>query len=369
MRHNKDFRKSAAIVIFLAFIPILAHAQTVSYRDGISMIAGNISDKVDRGNIVALVDFQSSSKQFSDTVIDDLTGRLIANNVRIVERRNIEHVMREQNFQYSGNVSDASMVSLGKMLGAYAIVVGSGENMADYYRMSFRMLAVETAEVLMLTTINVNYNSAMMRLLQGKTSGASEIGSSHFLIGARLGPGFGINTADEDMVGTGFTPNEKSNITLNATLYGAFKFNHQWSIQPELNFMINNGMEISGQGNKINIQYPTMDIPLLVRWNFVQSPVLAGVILGPYISLPIGKLNLTVDNKGSALDMNGYSFGVTGGLTVGYKLGPGHIAADARFMNDFSSLFVRNDFGDGMQDAKIMIRRSINLTLGYEISL
>jgi hypothetical protein len=329
----------------------------------------NIKSKIGNDNIVAIVDFQASTEQFKNTVINDLTSRLISNSVRVVERRNIEIVIQEQNFQYSGYVSDESMVSLGKLLGVHAIVVGNGENMADYYRMNFKMLSVETAEILMLSSINIKYDSAMLRQLNQSNSNSTEIGNSRFLIGLRLGPGFQINTADEDMVGTGFTPNEKSNIAFNAVLYGAFKINPAWSIQPELNFTVNNGMEISGQGNIVNIQYPTLDIPLLVRWNFVQSPILTGIVLGPYISLPIGKLNLTVGNSGSALNMNGYSFGITGGFTIGYKLGIGHIAADLRFLNDFSSLFVRNDFGDGMQDAKIMIRRSINLTLGYEISL
>ena len=363
----KNFVKGIGFIVILLFFPIYANAQTISYRDGITMIASNIHSKINQGNIIALVDFEASNRQFADTILNDLASALLASNVRLVERRNIEHIMREQNFQYSGYVSDESMISLGKMLGAYAIIVGSGENLADFYRMSFRMLAVETAEVLMLNTINVRYDATMMRILHNQN--LSDIGSTRFLIGARLGLGFGINTADVDMVGVGFTPNEKSNRTFNSALFGAFKINPHWFIQPEFNFILNNGIEISGQGNTINIEYPTLDIPILVRWNFIQAPVLAGIVLGPYISMPIGKLNLTVDNTGSALEMNGYTFGITGGLTLGYRLGPGFLTADIRYLNDFSSLNVRNDFGDGMQNAKIMIRRSVNLTFGYEISL
>jgi hypothetical protein len=134
-------------------------------------------------------------------------------------------------------------------------------------------------------------------------------------------------------------------------------------------FMLNNGMEISGQGNTITIDYPTLDIPLLVRWNFILKPVLAGIVLGPYISLPLGRLNLSVGDKGSALDTTGYTFGATGGFVIGIKAGPGYITGDLRFLYDFSSLKVQEDFGDGMQDVNIEIRRSINLTIGYELSL
>jgi hypothetical protein len=209
----------------------------------------------------------------------------------------------------------------------------------------------------------------MTRLLNNQAYNTDGIGSTHFLIGARLGIGFEINTADEDMVGTGYSPNEKSNVAFNTTLYSAFKFNDAWLIQPELNFMINNGMKISGHGNTVSIRYNTMDIPVLVRWNFIQRPLVAGIILGPYISLPLGKLNLVIDDKGSALDMTGVTFGFTGGFTIAYKIGPGHIVGDIRYLNDFSSLKVREDFGDGMQDANIEIRRSINVTVGYAFSL
>jgi len=354
--------------VFLVFSSIPSHAQTISYNDSIQLVAQNISQRIGRGDIVAIVDFQASTEQFSNTVINDLTSKLLANKVRVVERRMIDHIMREQNFQYSGYVSDESMVSLGKMLGSSAIVIGNGENLADYYRINFRMLSVETGEILLLLSVDVRYNSTILRLLEQRNN-AVEIGNTRFSVGLRLGPGFEINTADEDMVGTGFTPNEKSNIAFAAALCGAFKINHAWSIQPELIVMLNNGIEISGQGYIVNIQYPTLDIPLLVRWNFIQAPVLASILLGPYLSLPIGKLNLTVDNKGSALDMNGHSFGITGGFSFGYRLGTGHILMDLRYLNDFSSLFVRNDFGEGIQNAKILIRRSINMTFGYEFSL
>ena len=42
---------------------------------------------------------------------------------------------------------------------------------------------------------------------------------------------------------------------------------------------------------------------------------------------------------------------------------------DMRYLNDFKSLYVYEDFGDGLQEANICIRRSVNVTVGYEVSL
>jgi hypothetical protein len=356
-------------MIFTFCLSRNVYGQSVSYNDAVKRIAEKFADKLKPTDIVAIVGFQSAAPQFSSRVIDDLTDALLAGKTRVIDRQNLDKIHGEQDYQYSGHVDEEFAVSLGHELGATVIILGNGENRADYYRLNFRMLNVKTAEILMQSSINAKYDSAMRRLLNEKAYVSSGIGTTHFLIGARLGAGFEINTADEDMVGSGYSPKEKSNTAFNAALYGAFRFNDVWSIQPELNLMLNNGMEISGQGYTVNIDYTTIDIPLLVRWNFIQSPVVAGSVIGPYISLPAGKLNLSVDNKGAALDMNGYSFGVTGGFTLGYKLGPGYITGDVRFMHDFASLIVQEDFGEGLQDAKICIRRSINVTAGYEFSL
>jgi hypothetical protein len=348
----------------------VAHSQSaLSYPKAVKRVAAEIQDRLYPGDTAAFVDFEGSSGGFPETFINDVTGELLKSGLRMVERRNIEQVLAEQDFQLSGYVSDDSLVSIGNMLGAGYVIMGKGENRADYYRLTIKMLSVETAEILMLSSVNLRYDNATRRLLDDTPGGSRGIGATHFGVGARLGAGFQMNTADEDMVGSGFTPKEKSNIAFAAALFGAFKFNDAWAIQPELGITLNNGMEISGQGRVVTIAYPTLDIPLLVRWNFIQRPVLAGFTLGPYVSLPLGKLNLSVDDKGSALDMTGLVFGVSAGLVAGVKAGPGYITGDLRFVHDFSSLKVQEDFSEGVEEANICLRRSISLTLGYEFSL
>jgi TolB-like protein len=365
----------ALLIVFIVLpigLGLAAYGQTtVSYQEGLSLVAERVGAHVTARSVVAVAGFRAATSRFSDRVIDDLIDQLAARGVRILDRQNTEAVRAEQEYQYLGYVDEESAVSLGHELGASAIILGSGENMADYYRMNFRMISVETREILARYSVNVWFDPVMRRLLDERTarSSGTGIGTTHFLIGARLGAGFEINTADEDMVGSGYSPKEQSNTAFNGTLYGAYRFNDVWSAQAELNLMLNNGMEISGQGSVVRIDYTTIDIPALVRWNFIQVPVVAGFIIGPYISFPAGRLNLSADDSGAALDMRGYTLGITGGFALGYRFGPGSLAADVRYLNDFGSLYVREDFGEGMQDANICIRRSINITVGYEFSL
>jgi len=356
-------------LVFLAVFLIIgtkAHTQTVSYADAINRIAFAIEDKLTGNAPVAIIKFDSSSQRFSNRIINDLTETLIKDGKKVVDRQNLDLILKEQNFQLSGYVSDESAVSIGHMLGAQSIIIGSGENMADYYRVQFRMLSVETAVVQSSISQNIRYDTAMRRLLN--TSVSDGIGSTHFAVGGRLGAGFGINTAHSDMVGTGVTPKEKSNITFTGSLFFAWKVTDRFGIQPEIDIMINNGIKATfADGVEMSATYNSLDIPLIFYFNIIHSPVLVRIFAGPYLAIPIGKMNMEISglSGGTSADTKGVTGGVTGGIVIGFRAGPGNIIGDFRYMNDFSEVRV-NYKG---KDMKGFLRRSVNITVGYELSL
>jgi hypothetical protein len=371
------FEKRLLVVMVLFLLPMMAQAKTVSYKNGIKQIAEDIKTAISANDIIALSGFKTTTTQFTDRVISDLTNELMERGVIVVTRKDLDEIRAEQSYQQSGYVDDVSAFEMGRGLGAKAILLCTGENMVDYYRFNFRLLSVETEKVLTVSTIDVRFNSTIRRLINDKAYRSSGIGTTHWLVGARLGPGIEFNTADEDMVDDGFSPKEESNTAFNATLYGAFRFNDMWSVQPEINFMVNNGMKIGDEYDEYsaNVSYTTLDIPLLVRWNFIQSPVLAGVIIGPYISLPISKVKTEFVGEGTIeLDAEWFNFGVTGGFSIGYKVGPGCFIADLRFLHDLNDAFnlrsiqVREET-NGVSLSNICIRRSLNITIGYEFYL
>jgi len=79
-----------------------------------------------------------------------------------------------------------------------------------------------------------------------------------FTFGARLGPSFGFNSSgdiipmlrDELFYDLGFRPSisEGMNVNFNFALYGNYAFTDRLSLQAELNFMINQGYELSISG-------------------------------------------------------------------------------------------------------------------------
>jgi TolB-like protein len=114
----------------------------------IQQTAESIGINLRSGIKIAMLNFTSSSIAFSEYVLDELGGALVnAKRVSVVDRRELELIRQEENFQLSGEVSDKSMVSIGKKLGAQMIVSGSLRNMGEEYKFTARILNVETAQV------------------------------------------------------------------------------------------------------------------------------------------------------------------------------------------------------------------------------
>jgi len=360
--------KHAVVFAAVLFFGICGkgYSQTVSYKDAINRIAFAIGDKVSGNAPVAIIKFDSSSDRFSNRIINDLTETLLKDGIKVVDRQNINHILAEQNLQASDYVSDKSAVSMGHLLGAQSIIIGSGENMADYYRVQFRMLNVETGAVQSQISQNIKYDSTMRRLLT--SSGSGDVGSTRFAVGGRLGAGFGINTAHSDMVGTGVTPKEESNITFTGALFFAWRISDRFGIQPEIDVMINNGIKATFvDGGQVTASYNSLDIPLLLFFNIIHSPVRVTVFAGPYLAVPVGKMNMEVSglSGGTSADTTGVNFGVTGGFSAGFRAGPGNIIGDVRYMNDFGEVKVVYKGND----MKGFLRRSVNVSVGYELSL
>ena len=120
-------------------------------------------------------------------------------------------------------------------------------------------------------------------------------------------------------------------------------------------------------GVEMSATYHSLDIPLLLYFNIIHSPVLVRVFAGPYLALPISKMNMEVSglSGGTSADTKGVTGGVTGGFAVGFRAGTGNIIGDFRYMNDFSEVGI-NYRGT---DMKGFLRRSVNITVGYEFSL
>jgi TolB-like protein len=371
-----SFSKKIITVFALSFFTVsVSFAQSaVSLDVALQICAKNIEKNLKEGTIIAVLNFKSGSVRLSDYVIQELTTLLSDNGiVRVVDRENLDLIAAEMNFQYSGEVSDESMQSIGQKLGAQSIVTGSSEPMGDYYRVRFRTISVETAEVQDQTTQRVIQDRQLVRLLDAKNS--IGMGNTKFFLGAKLGVGIGFHTIHGDLYDAfgmgGVNPNEKSGIGFPFSIYGGYRIFDRLAVQTGLDFGINNNGEATVFGAKAVATYSTLDIPLLARYSILLAPIELDVLGGFHVSFAVSKLNLNISpiipGYDSSTSASNATFGLTLGVSGGYKLGPGSIIGAIMFVNDFNPIVAAEI--NGNKDVKANTRRSLNIMAGYQYSL
>jgi hypothetical protein len=197
--------------------------------------------------------------------------------------------------------------------------------------------------------------------------GFAAVAQRGFTVGARLGPGFAFNELNGDIKNLfgSYSISDKSNTAFALSAYGSYTIFPKFSIQAELGLMANNGMALSMGGIEVlKGSYTSLDLPVLARYEFFETPVSLSVLGGPYLSFGLGKFKLEMFSSPSEeADIDGIRFGITMGVAAGYKVGPGSIIADLRFLTDFAPVKVK--YSGATMD--VFTRRGINLTVGYEM--
>jgi hypothetical protein len=110
--------------------------------------AAQMEAKIPLKTMVALVSVASPSTAFSTQVLTRLESAIVSSGkLVVVDRANLDKVREEQGFQLSGEVDDESAKSIGKLLGAGAIVTGSLADLGDVYSLTLKAINIETATV------------------------------------------------------------------------------------------------------------------------------------------------------------------------------------------------------------------------------
>ena len=138
----------------------------------IQIASREINDSLSAGTKVALLNFNSGSDVLSDYVLEEMSIALVKERkLTVVDRKEIDLIRGEMNFQMSGDVSDESAQEIGMMLGAQSIVSGSLVSMGDTYRFRTKAINVVSAAIQTSSSISVKDDPQVQYLLsQGKTS-------------------------------------------------------------------------------------------------------------------------------------------------------------------------------------------------------
>lgn len=132
--------------------------------------ARDIEESVEPNQKIALLHFSSPSEQFSEYALEELASQLVkGKKLIVVDRTELDLIKQEADFQMSGEVSDESVLALGKILGAQLIVSGSLRPTGDAYRIRFRVLNVESAVLVATPSADISAGEDRVDyLLDGK---------------------------------------------------------------------------------------------------------------------------------------------------------------------------------------------------------
>jgi hypothetical protein len=149
--------------------------------------AAQMGQNLPKGTEVALVSVASSSAQFSEYVIGRLEAALVnGKKLVVVDRANLDKIREEQGFQLSGEVDDNSAKSIGKLLGAGAIVTGAFADLGDMYSLTLKAINIETATVAVSYPADIAKSTRIETLLA--SGGGAGTGTRTVQRGGRASP-------------------------------------------------------------------------------------------------------------------------------------------------------------------------------------
>ncbi|MCL2193624.1 MAG: penicillin-binding protein activator LpoB [Treponema sp.] len=117
----------------------------------VNTAAQTLIDAIPQDSTVAILNVHSPNPAAAAFILDELEFRLVGSGMfSIVDRQRLEQIRLEQHFHLSGEVSDASAVSIGNMLGAGFVITGDIGTDLLGDRLTLRVLNVNTGQIMLM---------------------------------------------------------------------------------------------------------------------------------------------------------------------------------------------------------------------------
>ncbi len=155
-----------------------------------------------------------------------------------------------------------------------------------------------------------------------------------------------------------------------------------FGIQPEFDMNFNNGYHFKTEKDDVyltgNSFTKTIDIPVLFTYTYpVMDSLSIGGGIGSYFSIPLD-MDLVLDTDGHITKISddvdissSLNFGIAFDVNGAYKLGPGSIVLDLRYMLDLTPTRITTKNKDNgnitTDDVKSFTRRALTIGLGYQV--
>ncbi|GHT65497.1 hypothetical protein FACS1894110_07500 [Spirochaetia bacterium] len=134
---------------------LLADADTLpdAVRESYALLSKDLKD----GSRMAVISVASEDIAEGEFTLEELNLLLVnSKKFRMVDRRSLDAIRAEQNFQLSGEVDDDTAVSIGHLIGAEMVITGSITPYGTAKYLRIKALDVETGEIRAMTSQRYN---------------------------------------------------------------------------------------------------------------------------------------------------------------------------------------------------------------------
>jgi hypothetical protein len=364
-------KKRAAFVCFLVFLvtgALSAQSHSVDIDTGIRRSAEYFERQLHRGISIAVLSVRSDSWTLSEYIIDELSSHFVNGRYfTVVDRRNLDIVQREIDFQLSGEVSDETALAIGQRIGAETVILGSILLVDNEYRLDLRALSVATGVIQGLHRQDIRIDRRLSALLGGSHVAPVSDAWYHnrFFVGLRAGGG-----GYPPMFG-GYSGGRNVHAAVSLTGQVTDLFGIQTELMWSYYMDVVGGWERYYEADRAEHR---LLIPLLARFTFRTGNFSYGGFGGAYLTFP-GRMRLRYSNiEENWNPRSGPGVGVMLGGNFGYHIGPGVLFFDLRaHMDIIEPEYVIRTYRGGHQFIyswhDSLTRGGFNLSVGYEIGI
>lgn len=351
-------RKIFSFVFLLLFsMSLFAY---VGYEESVKGFTALFSEVIERGDAVAFVALDSDSDEFKNRFWSDVEYYLMDDGVLVLDRRNTEDVLKELQMQTSGIVNEREAVSIGKAIGAKHLILGEARNMVSYFSVKLRLVDAETGRVERLKSYDIRYDDDLKRVME---TPSNIEGSKKFRVGNRIGYCFEFNYNSYELKDVGLTPFYQPQSSFTPSLYVSYDVGLGFSLETGFDLFLRNSIKYNetyysrpegGTVPQIVGFYPSLDVPLRLKYKIIEKPLEVEGFIGAYASLTIGAFvfaenypMLFSDEKAhGSVNLNEKLIpGVEVGVDCNYKLGPGSLSFGLMIFYDLKPISATGDYG------------------------
>ena len=128
---------------------IALSTRTAGLNRAITVVGNSIVGKLPNGSRIAVLSISTNSQQEAIYVINELEHTLVnSQQYQIVDRNSLDVVRTELRYQLSGDVSDATAVSIGYQVGANVVITGSINRSSAANTLQIKAIDVRTSDLL-----------------------------------------------------------------------------------------------------------------------------------------------------------------------------------------------------------------------------